>query len=141
MPQQCEWDISVEDLKKLYDDGADFVLRIDGVERGGTGVVGGAAETTTARVYNRVYELKPEASAVDFHVQVANFEFRGGGLRRHWFLGHSASIQRGVGRAVLREGTLFAVGVVVEKHGVVARGHFVDQAGHRLGLGNPPSVL
>jgi adenylyltransferase/sulfurtransferase len=26
MPQQCEWDISVEDLKKLRDDGAEFVL-------------------------------------------------------------------------------------------------------------------
>ena len=26
MPQQSEWDISVEDLKKLRDDGADFVL-------------------------------------------------------------------------------------------------------------------
>ena len=26
MPQQCEWDISVEDLKQLRDDGADFVL-------------------------------------------------------------------------------------------------------------------
>ena len=26
MPQQSQWDISVEDLKKLRDDGADFVL-------------------------------------------------------------------------------------------------------------------
>ena len=26
MAAQCEWDISVEDLKKLRDDGADFVL-------------------------------------------------------------------------------------------------------------------
>ena len=26
MAQQCEWDISVEDLKQLRDDGADFVL-------------------------------------------------------------------------------------------------------------------
>jgi rhodanese-related sulfurtransferase len=26
MPQQCEWEISVEDLKKLRDDGASFVL-------------------------------------------------------------------------------------------------------------------
>ena len=26
MPQQCEWDISVEDLKRLRDQAADFVL-------------------------------------------------------------------------------------------------------------------
>lgn len=88
-------------------------LWIDGIARGGVGVVGATAETTVAGVANRAYELEIGANEVEFQVQVANFVFRGGGLRRLWFLGHTDSIHRGMGRAVLREGTLFAVGVVV----------------------------
>ena len=88
-------------------------LWIDGVVRGGLVVVGPTAETTVAGVGNRVYELTPIANEIEFHVQVANFVFRGGGLRRLWFLGHTDSIHQGVGRAVLREGTLFAVGLIV----------------------------
>jgi hypothetical protein len=88
-------------------------LFIDGIERGRLGRVGETAETTEAEVQNRVYELKPGPRELDLLVQVANFEFRGGGLRRIWFVGEADSIQRGIGRAILREGTLFAVGVVV----------------------------
>ena len=88
-------------------------LFIDGVRRGGLGVVGETPETTVAEVFNRVYELPPGSHEVELQVQVANFDFRGGGLRRLWYLGESDSIQAGVGLAILREGMLFAVGVVV----------------------------
>jgi class 3 adenylate cyclase len=88
-------------------------LWIDGVERGGLGRVGETAETTQAVVFNRVYELDRGVTDVELQVQVANFAFRGGGLRRPWYVGHTDSVQRGVGRAVLREASLFAVGVVV----------------------------
>jgi len=88
-------------------------LFIDGVERGGAGIVGRTADTTVPGVFNRVYELRPGSDEIELQVQVANFVFRGGGLRRIWFLGGSESIARGVGHAILREGTLFVVGVVV----------------------------
>jgi class 3 adenylate cyclase len=88
-------------------------LFIDGVERGGTGVVGRSAETTTMGVHNRVYDVTPSGSAIEILVQVANFEFRSGGLRRIWYLGTHDSVQRGLGLAILREGMVFAVGVVL----------------------------
>lgn len=88
-------------------------LWIDGVERGDLGVVGPTAETTVAAVFNRVYELTTASNDVEIQVEVANFEFRGGGLRRIWYLGQTDSIQRGIGLAILREAALFAVGLVV----------------------------
>jgi len=88
-------------------------LWIDGVDRGRVGIVGRTAETTVSGVSNRVYELEPGSSEVDLQLQVANFVFRGGGLRRLWYVGQAESIQRGIGLAILREGTLFAVGVVI----------------------------
>lgn len=88
-------------------------LFIEGVERGGVGEVGQTADTTRARVHNRFYELPAGRDRVELRVEVANFEFRGGGLRRLWYVGESDSLQRRMGRAVLREGTLFLTGVVV----------------------------
>jgi class 3 adenylate cyclase len=90
-----------------------YRLFIDGIERGGVGVVGRTAETTTMGVRNRVYDLPDRSPRVELLVQVANFEFRSGGLRRIWFVGTHDSIQGGIGRAILREGMVFSVGVVV----------------------------
>jgi len=86
---------------------------IDGHERGRDGIVARSAEESKAGVQNRVYDLPSDATAVDVLVQVANFEFRSGGIRRIWYIGRSEAIQAGVGRAILREGMMFAVGVVV----------------------------
>ncbi len=72
-------------------------LFIDGVARGGLGVVGETPETTVAEVFNRVYELAPGSSEVELQVQVANFEFRGGGLRRLWYLGRVGQRPEGCG--------------------------------------------
>jgi hypothetical protein len=59
-----------------------YRLWLNGVERDGLGRVGPTAETTEAEVLNRVYEQNPGARELEIQVQVANFEFRGGGLRR-----------------------------------------------------------
>jgi class 3 adenylate cyclase len=86
---------------------------VDGVERGSLGVVGTAVADTQMGVRNRVYDITTRADRVDLLVQVANFEFRAGGLRRSWFIGRHDSIQRGLGAAILREGMVFSVGVLV----------------------------
>lgn len=124
-------------------------LWIDGVERGGTGVVGQTAETTTMGVRNRVYDLPAHSPDVEILVQVANFEFRSGGLRRIWYIGPRDSIQRGLGRAILREGMVFSVGVVLGLgylllfalgRSVQARGYF-GLASLVLGLRAVPASL
>ncbi len=88
-------------------------LFIDGVDRGGAGVVGRSAADTRMGVRNRVYDLPVGSRDTELVVQVANFEFRSGGLRRIWFIGLHDSIQRGIGHAMLREGMLFSVGVLI----------------------------
>lgn len=90
-----------------------YRLFVDGIERGGDGVVGRNAEGTKTGVHQRVYSLPVLTGQTELRVQVANFAFRGGGLKRIWFLGRPDSVQRGFGLAIVREGTLFSVGVIV----------------------------
>jgi hypothetical protein len=86
---------------------------LDGLPEPGTGEVGATPESTSAEPRrNRVYRLD-RATEHEVRVQVANFEFRGGGIRRPWTIGPHDAIQARVGRAVLREALLFAVGVLV----------------------------
>jgi adenylate cyclase len=89
------------------------VLFVDGVEIGGDGVVGTNSRDTVTGVHQRVHSLPSLFDEVGFLVQVANFEFRGGGLKRIWYLGEPHSIQRGRGLALIREGSLFVVGTIV----------------------------
>jgi len=86
---------------------------IDGKQQEGTGRVGPTAETTSAEPRrNRLYEFEGGGEHV-VQVQVANFVFRGGGLRRIWVIGPPDAIQSATGRAVLREALLFGVGALV----------------------------
>lgn len=64
-----------------------YRLWIDGEDRGGVGRVGTTPGTTVAKLENRLYALPRGARRVELLVHVANFEFRGGGLRREWYLG------------------------------------------------------
>ncbi len=88
-------------------------LFIDGALRGSAGVVAASPDGMEMGVRNRVYDLPVGAREVDLLVQVSNFEFRSGGLRRIWVIGLRASIDQAIGRATLREGMLFSVGVVI----------------------------
>lgn len=88
-------------------------LWIDGIDHGGTGVVGSSAETTTIGTRrNLVSEFESRAEVV-LWLHIANFEFRGGGIRRPWVIGENAAIQSMAGRMLLREAMLFGVGVLV----------------------------
>lgn len=88
-------------------------LWIDGARAGGVGEPGPTAEATRSAAGNRVYGIEGPGDRLTLQVEIANFEFRGGGIRRLWFLGRPDSIQTGIGRAMLREATLFGVGLVV----------------------------
>ncbi len=90
-----------------------YRLFVDGVESGGGGIVGLSADTTKTGVHQRLYALSTRSGETELLVQVANFVFRGGGLKRIWYLGRPESVQRGFGLAIVREGTLFSVGVIV----------------------------
>jgi class 3 adenylate cyclase len=60
-----------------------------------------------------VFDLPGAATDVELWVQLANFEFRGGGIRRPWVVGRPDAIQGLVGRGILREALLCIVGLVV----------------------------
>lgn len=64
-----------------------YRIWINGEDRGGAGTIGRTPSTTVATLANRIYTLPRGISRLDLRVQVANFEFRGGGLRREWYVG------------------------------------------------------
>jgi class 3 adenylate cyclase len=88
-------------------------LWIDGVLEGGTGVVGPTPATTSTEPRRNRRSEFPAHPEVELWVQLANFEFRGGGIRRPWVIGRPDAIEEMAGRMVLREAVLFAVGVLV----------------------------
>lgn len=78
-----------------------YRIWIDGEDRGGSGTVGASPGTTVARLENRLYSLPRGAARVDLLVHVANFEFRGGGLRREWYLGSDEQVRARSGYELL----------------------------------------
>jgi class 3 adenylate cyclase len=91
-----------------------YRLWIDGEDQGGTGVVGASAATTSSEPRrNRVFALPDGAEQVELWVQLANFEFRGGGIRRPWIVGRPDAIQSLVGQGILRDALLCAISLVV----------------------------
>ncbi|GEM_PF-5309095 len=91
-----------------------YRLWIDGVDRGGAGVVGPDADSTSSEPRrNRVFSLARADREIELHVQLANFEFRGGGIRRPWIIGHSTAIQRLSGGTTLRDALLATISALV----------------------------
>jgi len=89
-----------------------YRLFIDGQPRGGVGEVGTTAATTTAKLENRDYPLPAGLPSVEILVHVANFEFRGGGLRRTWTVGETEQIRAQNSFSLLRY-SAFAVACLV----------------------------
>lgn len=93
-----------------------YRLWINGVPMGGAGEVGLTAESVVPKLTNLVYPLPSDASRIEILVHVANFEFRGGGLRRTWFVGPSRQIEARNNYELLAyagfAATMFALGAV-----------------------------
>jgi hypothetical protein len=64
-----------------------YWLWINGEPVGGVGKLGTTAAATVPKLANRNYALAPGVSRIEILVHVANFDFRGGGLRRTWYVG------------------------------------------------------
>jgi len=64
-----------------------YELFVNGVLVGGSGRVGTTPEEATPGLVNRNFVLPVDAPQIDLLVHVANFDFRGGGLRRTWYVG------------------------------------------------------
>ncbi len=69
-------------------------LWINGRLRGEVGRVGVRPEEVVAKLENHRFALPLDARELDVWVQVANFEFRGGGIRRPWYLGLADQVDR-----------------------------------------------
>jgi hypothetical protein len=89
-----------------------YRLWIDGVERGGSGVVGRSAAETVAHLENRLIPLPAGSSRAELLLHVANFEFRGGGLRRRSYVGLDEQVRARNAYELLLY-TTFAVSCVV----------------------------
>jgi len=93
-----------------------YRLWINGTSMGGAGELGLTAETVVPKLTNLVHPLPPGASRIDILVHVANFDFRGGGLRRTWYIGPSRQIEARNNYELLAyaafAATMFALGTV-----------------------------
>lgn len=69
-----------------------YRLWINGDAVGGVGEPGTTAETFVSKLENRDYSLPVGVSRIELLVHVANFDFRGGGLRRTWYVGPTEQI-------------------------------------------------
>ncbi len=69
-----------------------YRLWLDGEARGGVGEVSTRPDTGVARLANRQFDLRVGATELDVLVHVSNWAFRGGGLRRTWYLGGADQI-------------------------------------------------
>ena len=90
-----------------------YELFVNGELVGGSGRVGATREETTAKLANRNFVLPVAATQVDLLVHVANFDFRGGGLRRTWFVGPTELVvERNARELLLYTAFATACGVV-----------------------------
>jgi len=90
-----------------------YELFINGDFVGGSGSVGGTPEETSAKLANRNYVLPRDATQIDLLVHVANFEFRGGGLRRTWYVGPTDLVVERNARELLLYAAFAAAAAVV----------------------------
>lgn len=95
-----------------------YRLWIDGEERGGAGVVGSDAGSTSSEPRrNRIFSLPraadPGPREIELWVQLANFEFRGGGIRRPWLIGRPDAVLRTLGVRTVRDALLAAISVII----------------------------
>lgn len=90
-----------------------YRLWINGERVGGVGTVGKTGETTVSRLANRTYRMPEDASRVELLVHVANFDFRGGGLRRSWKVGLDSALTEAAGYELLRYAAFATMSVVV----------------------------
>jgi len=90
-----------------------YRLWINGVPVGGVGELGTTAETVVSKLENRDYALPLGVSRIEILVHVANFDFRGGGLRRSWYVGLAEQIVARNSRELLRDASFAATSLVL----------------------------
>jgi hypothetical protein len=90
-----------------------YRLFINGALRGGVGEVGATRDTATPKLRNRNYPLPEGAPRVDMLVHLANFEFRGGGLRRTWTVGLDDQILESSQAELLRYAVFATMSIVI----------------------------
>jgi class 3 adenylate cyclase len=95
-----------------------YRLWIDGEDRGGAGVVGlDEATSSSDPRRNRVFSLRSGAGRakrdLELSVQIANFEFRGGGIRRPWLIGRPDDVLQRSGALTVRDALLSAISVII----------------------------
>jgi class 3 adenylate cyclase len=101
-----------------------YRLFVDGELVARAGEAGETAAATVPRLLNARVRLPEGASRVDLVLHVANFDFRGGGLRRTWYVGTVDGIDRLTARQVL-------VAVVFATTSIVVGLLFLAQFGFR----------
>lgn len=106
-------------------------LFIDGRAVPGTGRVALEPSAYRSQLQNRTHMLSEPGDALDLQVQVANFDFRSGGLRRRWILGSQDDVASWATAVTLRDAILGTVYLLV---GLFFLGFFLNRPQERARL-------
>ena len=88
-------------------------LWINGQSYPGTGTVARSPGRYASQLQNRIHMLPDAEDELRLRVQVANFDFRSGGLRRRWILGESEDVRNWANLLTLRDTTVAALNLLV----------------------------
>ena len=99
-------------------------LFIDGRWYPGSGRVTRTPEHYRSQLWNRIHVLPDSGNELRLLVQVENFDFRSGGLRRRWILGSREDVRNWATAVTLRDATLATVYLLV---GLFFLGFFVNR--------------
>ena len=106
-------------------------LWIDGQSYSGTGRVARQPDGYASQVQNRNHVLPVAADELQLQAQVANFDFRSGGLRRRWILGSQEDVRAWATSVTIRDTTLATVNLLV---GLFFLGFFASRPQERTRL-------
>lgn len=106
-------------------------LFINGRSVAGTGRVTRTPEGHLSQLRNRIHVLPDAGDEIRLLIQVANFDFRSGGLRRRWILGSHEEVRSWSAAFTLRDTTLATVNMLV---GLFFLGFFVNRPKERAFL-------
>ncbi len=106
-------------------------LWVNGRRYPGSGKVTRSPVPGAAQLANRIHVLPEGAPALELLLQVSNFDFRSGGLRRRWILGSHEEVRAWANLLTVRETTVAAINILV---GLLYLGFFAIRPQERARL-------
>ena len=106
-------------------------LWVNGQSYDGTGTVARQSGDYVSQLQNRLHVLSDSGDELRLLVQVANFDFRSGGLRRRWILGEYSAVRSWANAVTVRDASMATISILM---GLLFLGFFAFRPEERTRL-------